>query len=171
MLLLSVVLPVAAHAKSGDIEHLRLCARSGCKTISDPRTIAPLVAGLIGVAPQRAPAPAEFFTLTPERTARRQQTWPRYVYVPDASLVRVSGASGDAEWLPLVWTDGAYERVTRGMTPFPAPTSWTRLQVGSSASAGGADKLVVLGSVLIATATLFGVGTFIARRKRAAVST
>jgi hypothetical protein len=126
LLIVTAVLPAGAHSKDG-IERLKVCGSSGCRTIREPRELGPLIAGLLGLQPRKAPSPARFFTLTPERTAGWPDTWPRYVYVPEAKLVRQASGRGDVDWWPLTWTEGAHERATRGMTPFPKPVSWTAL--------------------------------------------
>jgi hypothetical protein len=165
LVIVTAVLPASAQAKDG-IERLKVCGSSGCRTISGQQELAPLIAGLLGLEPRQAPRPAQFFTLTPERTAGWRDTWPRYVYVPEAKLVRQASGRGDVDWWPLTWTEGAHERATRGMTPFPKPVSWAALHTPAPSAAAESDRrpgpIVALVAVVLVSA---GVVLFGRRRK------
>jgi hypothetical protein len=164
LILASLVVPLAAPAKD-EIERLQVCGASGCRRISDPQQLRPLIAGLLGLEARPEPRPAPFFTLTPERTAGWRETWPRYVYVPEAQLVRQVNEGGDADWWPLTWTEGAHARATRGLTPFPKPVSWSKLHTPAPTpveSAGG-DRTVI--ALAAASAVLVGTAALLVRRR------
>jgi hypothetical protein len=165
----TAVLPTSAQAKDG-VERLKVCGSSGCKTISDPQQLAPLIAGLVGLQPRKAPPPARFFTLTPERTAGWQATWPRFVYVPEAKLVRQASGRGDVDWWPLTWTDDAYERATRGMTPLPVPVSWTALHSPAPNAAAAETQLRLAPVVAAVLVVLASIGAFLIRFRRNATA-
>lgn len=169
LLIVTAVLPTSAQAKDG-IERLKVCGSSGCRTISDPQQLAPLIAGLVGLQPQKAPPPARFFTLTPERSADWQATWPRFVYVPEAKLVRQASGRGEVDWWPLTWTDGAYERATRGMTPFPVPVSWTALHTPAP-DAASEPQLRLAPIVAAALVVLASIGALLIRLRSNATAT
>ena len=166
LFIVAAVLPASAQSKDG-IERLKVCGSSGCRTISDPRELGPLIAGLIGLQPRKAPPPARFFTLTPERTAGWQDSWPRYVYVPEAKLVRQASGRGDVDWWPLTWTEGAHERATQGMTPFPMPVSWAALHTPApdAATEGNRPLAPIVAAVVVVLAS-FGV-VLLGRRRKA----
>ena len=168
LLIVTAVLPPSAQSKDG-IERLKVCGSSGCRIVSDPQEVGPLIAGLVGLQPRKAPAPAGFFTLTPERTAGWQATWPRYVYVPESKLVRQASGRGEVDWWPLTWTDGPYERATRGMTPFPVPVSWTALHTPAPEAATETQRRLTP-IVAAVGVVLASVGLFLIWRRRNASS-
>jgi hypothetical protein len=165
----AALLPASAAAKEG-IERLRVCGSSGCRTISDPQLLAPLIGGLSGTDYTSAPPLGSFFTLVPEPTAGWPESWPRYVYVPAAQVVRQKDQRGNSDWYSLVWTDGAYERATRGLTPFPEPVSWAALKTPARRDRGVEDES--LGRIHVAIAAAFALvvvgtaGIGVLRRER-----
>jgi len=162
----AVSMPAAAQAKGGDIVRLKVCGASGCRTISDPYELGPLIGGLAGHEPRKAPPPSAFFTLRPDRIAGWPPGWPRYVYVPAAQLVRQDGPRLDPDWWPLIWTDGAYERATRGMTPFPKPVSWARLHTPAPDAKPATGRSRGPLAAAIGAAVLVAVCASILRRRR-----
>jgi hypothetical protein len=171
VLVVFALVPARADAKEG-IERLRVCGSSGCRTISHPRLLAPLIGGLSGTDRESAPPLGSFFTLVPEPTASWPESWPRYVYVPGAQVVRQKDQRGNADWYSLVWTDGAYERATRGLAPFPEPVSWAALktparrdQSAKDESAGRIQVAIGAALALVAVGTA-GMGVLRHKRRR-----
>jgi hypothetical protein len=166
MLAAAALFPGSAEAKEG-IERLTVCGASGCRSFNDSRVIGPLIAGLLGTEAQPAPPTEGFFTLVPRATAGWPYTWPRYVYAPEAQLVRQAHRRGHAEWYPLVWASDGYAWATQGLTPFPAPVSWSKLRTPARQQVE-ADPLPRAIGTAVALVVLSGVGLGALRRRRRA---
>lgn len=161
MLVASALAPGSAAAKEG-IERLKVCGASGCRTITYRGEIAPLINGL-GTNARPAPAPSEFFTLVPQPTRGWPDAWPRYVYSPEAQLVRQAWRRGHAEWYPPIWANGAYERATRGLKPFPEPVSWSALR--TAARQEERNRLPAAVGLAVALVVVGGAGISVLRRR------
>jgi len=164
--LAAALYPAGAEGKGGGVERLRVCGASGCRTISDPLLLQPMIAG-IGPEADRVPSTGPFFTLIAD-AAGWPKTWPRYLYVPEADLVRQANGPepGSTTWYSLIWTEGAYERATRGLTPFPRPVSWNALKTPAQEDIR-ADRLpfAIGGAVAFVLVGTAGIG-LIRRRRR-----
>src|SRR5919197_3092503 len=89
VLALVLALPARGPAKEG-IARLRVCGSSACRVLASPREIGAFLSAITSASrPRPAPAPAAFFTLRPQRTKEWPTTWPRYVYLPAARMIRV----------------------------------------------------------------------------------
>jgi hypothetical protein len=163
LLLAAVLTPPNAVAKEG-IERLRVCGVSACRTIDDEQLIGPLVAGLLGTNPRPHPPPVEFFTLVPEPTAGWPHTWPRFLYAPEAQLVRQTDGRGGTDWYPLIWTAGAYPRATEGLAPFPEPLAWSELKTPAARPTEWARLKFAVGATV--TVAALGFAAIAALRRR-----
>lgn len=86
------------------------------------------------------------------------------MYVPGAQVVRQKDHRGNADWYPLVWTDGAYERATRGLTPFPKPVSWAALKTLAPQDETASRLHVAIGAA-VALVVVGTAGIGVLRRK------
>ena len=120
-LALVLALPARAPAKEG-ITRLRVCGASACRVVASPREISAFLSAITS-ASRPAPAPAAFFTLRPERTKEWPTTWPRYVYLPAARMIRVQ-IDSTPEWHWLGRRDARVRKLIRGLMPYPAPRRW-----------------------------------------------
>jgi hypothetical protein len=122
MLVLATGLTLTASgpAKEG-ITRLRVCGASACRVLTSPSAISTFLSAITNAAPGRpAPAPAAYFTLRPERTKDWPVTWPRYLYLPAARMVRVQ-IDSTPEWRWLGRRDALVRKLTRALEPYPAP--------------------------------------------------
>jgi hypothetical protein len=118
-----LALPASGPAKER-ITRLRVCGPSACRVLTSPRAISAFLSAITNAAPGRpAPAPAAYFTLRPERTQEWPTTWPRYLYLPAARMVRVQ-IDRTPEWRWLGRRDPLVRKLTRGLAPYPAPKQW-----------------------------------------------
>ena len=125
-LALVLALPARGSAKQG-ITRLRVCGSSSCRVLTSPRAISAFLSAITNAAPGRAaPTPAAYFTLRPERTKEWPTTWPRYLYLPSARMVRVQ-IDRAPEWRWLGRRDPLVRKLTRGLQPYPAPKRWQGL--------------------------------------------
>jgi hypothetical protein len=120
-LALVLALPARGPAKEG-ITRLRVCGASACTVVASPREISAFLSAITN-ASRPAPAPAAFFTLRPERTKEWPTTWPRFVYLPAARMIRVQ-IDSTPEWRWLGRRDPLVRKLIRGLTPYPAPRRW-----------------------------------------------
>jgi hypothetical protein len=122
LLLLTVVvliLPLGASAK-GEITQLRVCGASACRIVTDKTSVHAFMVAIINHARGRsAPPKSPYFTIRPERTKEWQTSWPRYVYVPAARMIRLQlDQRSTPEWRWLGRDDWAVRKLVRGLTPF-----------------------------------------------------
>jgi hypothetical protein len=84
-------------AAKDSISRLRLCGASGCVTVRDMTTLQILMTYIVPSTAQ-APVHAPYFTFAPMPTRQWPITYPRYVYVPSAKLVRIRYPPSVATW-------------------------------------------------------------------------
>jgi hypothetical protein len=108
---------LAPSAQAKDvITRLEVCGTSQCRTIADLTTLEIFMTE-IGDESVAAPARAPFYTMRPEKTRDWLSTWPRYVYVPSSSSVRVTMGNGDRYWDRVGLSADLLERATRDLNP------------------------------------------------------
>ena len=123
----------AATAKD-EITRLRLCSASGCVIVRDMTTLRIL---MTYIAPSTAhpPARAHYFTFAPVPTREWPTSYPRYVYVPTAKLVRISYPPSPATWGTVGEAAQVLEHLTARMRAYAAPIAWRTVAVTPRATA------------------------------------
>jgi hypothetical protein len=122
----------AATAKDA-ITRIRLCGASGCVTVRDMTTLQILMTYIVPSTAQ-PPAPAPYFTFAPVRTRQWPISYPRYVYVPTANLVRIRYPPSPASWGNVGDAAQVLEHLTAGMRPYAARSAWHTVAVTSRAT-------------------------------------
>jgi hypothetical protein len=162
------VLAPQAMAKES-IGALTVCGSNECKTVDDPALVAPIVTG-VGQTRSPQPVPAAYLTLVPQVKGEWRTSWPRYVYVPAAQVVRMTGErEGDVAWSPVEdWALSAYEQASRGLAPFEEPPSWAR--VIPNAEDNGSTRLrwpaIAVAAIALMTMALLAGGVLRSRGLR-----
>jgi hypothetical protein len=110
------------------ITRLRLCGASGCVTVRDMTTLQILMT-YIGAATAQSPSPAPYFTFAPIPTRQWPTSYPRYVYVPRATLVRVRYPPSPATWATVGEAAPVLQQLTAGMRAYAAPSAWHAVAV------------------------------------------
>ncbi|MDQ3822274.1 MAG: hypothetical protein M3321_03435 [Actinomycetota bacterium] len=160
----------SARAK-GEITKLRVCGDSGCTTITE-RVAIRAVMTEIGSGEAPAAPLGSFYVLVPEPTPEWRTAWPRYVYVPAANAVHVRWNDGTRYWTPVA-RDSTLFRLTRGRTPYRAPTAWEELTVRASgaivdtSSGSGVGWRTISTVFVVAAAALLVAGGRFRTRQRA----
>jgi len=93
--------------------------------VTEAKMIRAFLSAITNAAPGRAaPAPGAYFTLRPEPTKEWPESWPRYLYVPAARMIRVQ-VDRIPEWRWLGRRDPLVRRITRGLRPYRKPERWS----------------------------------------------
>jgi hypothetical protein len=118
---LVLILAGAASAKN-EITRLRVCGPARCKVVTDPSARHAFINAITNAAQGRsAPVGGAYFTIRAERTKEWPVTWPRYVYVPRARMIRLQIDRRDRpEWRWLGRRDAVLRKITSGLTPYRA---------------------------------------------------
>lgn len=93
----ALFLGLATATAKDAITRLRLCGASGCVTVRDMTALQILMTYIVPSTPQ-PPTPARYFTFAPVPTRQWPISYPRYVYVPTAKLVRIRYPPSPATW-------------------------------------------------------------------------
>jgi hypothetical protein len=122
----------AASAKDA-ITRLRLCGASGCVTVRDMTTLQILMT-YIGAATAQPPSPAPYFTFAPIPTREWPSSYPRYVYMPTATLVRIRYPPSPAAWATVGEAAPVLQQLTAGMRAYATPSAWRAVAVTPQAT-------------------------------------
>jgi hypothetical protein len=118
------------------ITRLRLCGASDCVTVQDMTTLQILMT-YIGASPAKPPSPAAapYFTFAPRPTRQWPSSYPRYVYVPSAKLVRIHYPPSASRWSSVGDAAPLLHRLTAGIRAYPPPSGWHAVTVTARATA------------------------------------
>lgn len=124
--LAAALILVAGAAAKSEITRLEVCGSSECRIVTDRRAVRAFMSAIVNRAQgQAAPAAREYFTIRPDPTPEWRVTWPRYVYVPAARMIRLQRDRRDSpEWGWLGRRDPLVRRMTRAMTPYRQQEPW-----------------------------------------------
>ncbi len=122
----------AATAKD-TITRLRLCGASGCVTARDMTTLQILMT-YIGASTAQPPSPAPYFTFAPIPTRQWPSSYPRYVYVPSATLVRIRYPPNLARWATVGDAAPVLQQLTAGMPAYATPPAWRAVAITPQAT-------------------------------------
>lgn len=124
----------APAAAKDEITVLRVCGSSDCHEIRNGTELRVLMTEL-GGGTTTSPKPAPFYTVVPVVTDKWPTPWPRYVYVPTYSRVRVS-MDHRRLWTSLQRSSILYN-VTRTLDPYSTPSDWRNVVVHADGTASG----------------------------------
>jgi hypothetical protein len=123
----------AATAKDA-ITRLRLCGASGCVTVRDMTTLQILMT-YIGSWAAEPPAAAPYLTFAPIPTRQWPSSYPRYVYVPSANVIRIHYPSSASRWSGIGNAAPLLHQLTAGIRAYPTPSAWRVVTVTPRATA------------------------------------
>lgn len=123
----------AATAKDA-LTRLRLCGASRCVTVRDMTTLQILMTYIVPSTAQ-PPSPAPYYTFAPTPTRQWPSSYPRYVYVPAAQLVRIRYPPSPATWGTVGEAAPLLQHLTAGRRPHATPSSWRSVAVSPRATA------------------------------------
>ncbi len=115
------------------ITRLRLCGASTCITVLDMTTLQILMTYIVP-STARHPAPAPYFTFAPIPTRQWPSSYPRYVYVPSAKLVRIRYPPSRATWGTVGDAAPMLQHLTAGMRAYVTPSAWQAVTVTARAT-------------------------------------
>jgi hypothetical protein len=116
------------------ITRLRLCGASGCVTVRDITTLQILMTYIV---PSRAQPPslAPYYTFAPIPTRQWPSSYPRYLYVPSAQLVRIRYPPSPATWGTVGDAAPLLQHLTAGIRAYATPSTWQSVAVSARATA------------------------------------
>jgi hypothetical protein len=115
------------------ITRLRLCGASGCVTVRDMTTLQILMTYIIPATAQ-PPSLAPYYTFAPIPTRQWPSSYPRYLYVPSAQLVRIRYTPSPATWGIVGDAAQLLHHLTAGIHPYPTPSTWRSVAVSPRAT-------------------------------------
>jgi hypothetical protein len=127
-LVLVLSAPSAANAKAGG---LRFCGLDACRTVFDDGVVTAIIPVMSGRNRPgvRPPVLSPFYSVRWSYADGQTAGWPAVYYAPSAGLVRVDEMVV-GKWIAIRDAGVAFERATRGISPFPTPRV-TRVDVGN----------------------------------------
>jgi hypothetical protein len=128
-----LLIGLGAASVTDAITRLRLCGASGCVTVRDITTLQILMT-YIGASTAQPPSPAPSFTFAPIPRRDRPSSYPRYVYVPSATLVGIRYPPTPATWATVGDAAPVLQQLTAGMRAYAAPNAWRAVAVTPQAT-------------------------------------